>query len=262
MFCLTGDVYVAHHFGLQRSLTSTSLGRELVMISMGLEAKKVSLHKKLLLSRCECFKAAFENGRFVKGQTQEIEIEEDDLEVFNLFVNWLYCDWTPSEKCFKSEEGLKMCRPLFAFTERHLLPAEVNSAAVDPIKRSYNNLRETTTENVFLFPGLIQVAFLDMREASPMRLMLLDMARHQLQQITRNNYQKAEQKPPVDRLTESITSWSLCHPVPNLERYQIEFLSRDKSGKPTQDLGDGSEENDPNSDVSYRPIAQGGISTH
>lgn len=48
------------------------------------------VHKNLLIEKSSFFKAAFENMRFKEGVDQKMELVEEDEEVFDLFVRWLY----------------------------------------------------------------------------------------------------------------------------------------------------------------------------
>ncbi|KAF5876314.1 putative btb poz domain containing protein [Botrytis fragariae] len=67
------------------------LGNELVQIIVGPELKEFFAHKTLIRSTCDFFDKAF-NGRFKEGIENKMLLPEDDPEVFEIFVNWMYSE--------------------------------------------------------------------------------------------------------------------------------------------------------------------------
>ena len=61
----------------------------MVDIFVGAERKKFHLHRDLLCDRSDYFTACFA-GNFKEAQQKELFLPEDDIEVFDLFVRWLY----------------------------------------------------------------------------------------------------------------------------------------------------------------------------
>ncbi|TEY87453.1 hypothetical protein BOTCAL_0002g00620 [Botryotinia calthae] len=70
-------------------LTSSRLGNEFVQIIVGPELKEFFVHKTLIRSSCDFFERAF-NGRFGEGIENKMLLPEDDPEVFEIFINWMY----------------------------------------------------------------------------------------------------------------------------------------------------------------------------
>jgi len=60
-----------------------------VTILVGPEAKAFSLSKKILCSSSAYFAAAFE-GNFQEGITQTLNLEEDDVDSFELLIQYIY----------------------------------------------------------------------------------------------------------------------------------------------------------------------------
>ena len=61
----------------------------MVDIFVGAERTKFHLHRDLLCSRSDYFRACFV-GDFKEAQQRELSLPEDDAESFDLFVTWLY----------------------------------------------------------------------------------------------------------------------------------------------------------------------------
>ncbi|TGO12207.1 hypothetical protein BTUL_0092g00070 [Botrytis tulipae] len=70
-------------------LTAILLGNELVQIIVGPELKEFFVHKTLIRSTCDFFERAF-NGKFKEGIENKMYLPEDDPEIFDIFVNWMY----------------------------------------------------------------------------------------------------------------------------------------------------------------------------
>ncbi|TGO64320.1 hypothetical protein BOTNAR_0089g00090 [Botryotinia narcissicola] len=70
-------------------LTAILLGNELVQIIVGPELKEFFVHKALIRSTCDFFDKAF-NGRFKEGIENKMHLPEDNPEIFEIFVNWMY----------------------------------------------------------------------------------------------------------------------------------------------------------------------------
>ena len=61
----------------------------MVDIFVGAQKTKFHLHRDLLCSRSDYFRACFE-GDFKEAQQDELYLPEDNIESFELFVTWLY----------------------------------------------------------------------------------------------------------------------------------------------------------------------------
>lgn len=61
----------------------------MVDVFVGTERKKFHLHRDLLCDRSEYFKACF-GGEFTEAKKKELHLPEDNIDGFELFVEWLY----------------------------------------------------------------------------------------------------------------------------------------------------------------------------
>jgi hypothetical protein len=59
-------------------------------------AKKFHVHKDVICHYSEYFRAAF-NGRWIEAE-EDVKLEDIDVEVFELFVHWLYAQELPRWK--------------------------------------------------------------------------------------------------------------------------------------------------------------------
>ncbi len=69
-----------------------ALGTDFVTLFLGQQAKKFTVHRKLLCDRSELFFKAFCG----QGTSSVIRLPEHDAESFNALINWLYRDWLPA----------------------------------------------------------------------------------------------------------------------------------------------------------------------
>ncbi|KAL8759125.1 MAG: hypothetical protein Q9199_001007 [Rusavskia elegans] len=79
---------------LTRSLPSVpgpfmGLTDEVVTVLVGLEETPFHIHKGLLCSKSEYFRAAFE-GSFKEATEKKIHLEEDDPIIFQHYAVWIY----------------------------------------------------------------------------------------------------------------------------------------------------------------------------
>lgn len=89
--------------------------------------KAFPIHKNYICHYSPYFEAAF-NGRFIEGETQEMDIDEVEPRIFGIFVTWLY------SQTIKDEDGNipapeKIVR-LWIFADRILCPRLQNQAIV------------------------------------------------------------------------------------------------------------------------------------
>ncbi|KAI4641159.1 hypothetical protein J4E93_008037 [Alternaria ventricosa] len=66
---------------------------EIVTIFIGPEKKRYNIHKDIICHHSEYFRAAF-NGRW-KESDEGVTLEDVEVDVFNLFVHWLYAEEIP-----------------------------------------------------------------------------------------------------------------------------------------------------------------------
>ncbi|ESZ89625.1 hypothetical protein SBOR_9992 [Sclerotinia borealis F-4128] len=67
-----------------------TLGLELVTVQVGEEKRKFVLHKQLICDSVQDFRGAFSAGGFKESVESSIDMPEDEPEVFEHFVHWLY----------------------------------------------------------------------------------------------------------------------------------------------------------------------------
>jgi BTB/POZ domain len=88
----------------------------MVLVKVGAKEVTFQLHKSILCDISTFFTAAF-TGQFLEATENIVKMPEEDVEVFNLFVNWLYgCYHTPDIKDNETssinsvmQELLKLC---------------------------------------------------------------------------------------------------------------------------------------------------------
>ncbi|KAH7389503.1 hypothetical protein DE146DRAFT_791525 [Phaeosphaeria sp. MPI-PUGE-AT-0046c] len=78
------------------SLGST-LQSEVVVVEIGTERQRYHVHKTLLVHHSEYFAKALE-GPWTEAHTRVITLADIEAGVFNIFVQWLYCQQLPSGK--------------------------------------------------------------------------------------------------------------------------------------------------------------------
>jgi len=85
------------------------LGTETVNLYVGPEKKKFVVHKHLLTAQSKYFNGAF-NRNFKEASEGSIFLEEDDPEVVDLLVVWLYRGSLPraSEKVRYGDGGFSL----------------------------------------------------------------------------------------------------------------------------------------------------------
>lgn len=73
-------------------LTSDSMEQPLVIVFVGTgdKMKGWNIHKNLLTTHSPFFGAALKEGRFLKGVTQTVDLEEADPAAFSHVVEWVY----------------------------------------------------------------------------------------------------------------------------------------------------------------------------
>ncbi len=92
--CAEAIAQVGHfHFRAYASVLLMSfsrlLSKEMVDVFVGPERKQFHLHKDLLCDRSSYFQKAFE-GDFKESRENSMDLAEDEVAAFELFVDWLY----------------------------------------------------------------------------------------------------------------------------------------------------------------------------
>lgn len=86
------NIHIANkHYSKINGLTAAA-GDTLVkiVVGKGKDSKAYNLSKRNLTSVSDYFKAAF-MGDWIEGETQTLNLEEEDSVIFDLIVQWIYC---------------------------------------------------------------------------------------------------------------------------------------------------------------------------
>ncbi|KAI4919366.1 hypothetical protein J4E90_001499 [Alternaria incomplexa] len=76
----------------------TAAKGEIVTIFIGPEKKRYNIHKDVICHHSEYFRTAY-NGRW-KESDEGVTLEDIEVEVFNIFVHWLYAQTLPNRPQF------------------------------------------------------------------------------------------------------------------------------------------------------------------
>jgi hypothetical protein len=106
-----------------------------------------TVHKGLLCFYSSYFQAAF-NSVFVEGQTDEIDLsEEEDADVFKRFVFWLYRGTFDRDEAWSFEQKIR----LWAFGDRRIVPL-LQNLVLDEIRSEIVQTATVPTEKLdFLY---------------------------------------------------------------------------------------------------------------
>ncbi|KAI4612467.1 hypothetical protein J4E80_007201 [Alternaria sp. BMP 0032] len=115
---------------------------EIVTIFIGPEKKRYNIHKDIICHHSEYFRTAF-NGRW-KESDEGVTLEDVEVDVFNVFVHWLYAQKIPAH----SKPLLEIAVPAIIYTDT---PRERRSA-------SKLLLRACVFGDRFLSPGFHRLA--------------------------------------------------------------------------------------------------------
>ncbi|KAF4627803.1 hypothetical protein G7Y89_g10347 [Cudoniella acicularis] len=85
----------------------------------------IPIHKNFICYYSLYFEAAL-NNNFVEGQTQEVQLDDVDHEVFNLFVTWIYGQKIRSSESEKLD--INIILNLWLLADRLLVPKLQNEA--------------------------------------------------------------------------------------------------------------------------------------
>jgi len=83
---------------------------------VGAEKRSFSIHKNLLCNAAPYFKAALDGG-FAESKSQVLELPEDDEEVFERFVLWLYTNKLLEENQTMEDVSWEILLGLYIFGE-------------------------------------------------------------------------------------------------------------------------------------------------
>jgi hypothetical protein len=82
------------------------------------------VHKNTICNKSPFFAAAFDNGNFIKGQTQAMSLEDIEGEVFDLSIELIYTDKIKDPY----ETPLMLLAKVWTLGERFLMPVLQNAA--------------------------------------------------------------------------------------------------------------------------------------
>ena len=80
---------------------------DIVDLHVGTSKTSFRVHKDQLCEASAFFKAAFGNDHFREGQTKEMTLQDDDAQIFELFIQWIYKD-KPALTYLQEEESGKI----------------------------------------------------------------------------------------------------------------------------------------------------------
>ncbi|KAF9693833.1 hypothetical protein EKO04_008115 [Ascochyta lentis] len=66
-------------------------------VLVGKECKRFVVHESLLIHYSDFFRAAL-TGKFAEATDKTVKLEEDDAEIFEFFVHWLYYNRCPDDE--------------------------------------------------------------------------------------------------------------------------------------------------------------------
>ncbi|KAL9620200.1 MAG: hypothetical protein Q9160_005209 [Pyrenula sp. 1 TL-2023] len=158
-------------------INSESRGTETVTIFVGPEEKPYLLHKNLLITRCEYFRAAFGNGRrFTEGRTSEMKFPENDPAAFDLFVHWIYSASLPTLTDFPSPyKGILALSHFYIFADMILLPDSLKPK-IFALTRQLCGLCRTSDNTHFKAVVRFALHDIDIADYPELRALLLDFA--------------------------------------------------------------------------------------
>jgi BTB/POZ domain len=148
------------------------LEREIVHIKVGKSLQDYGVHKDLICGISPYFKAAFTSG-FQECESGAMKLETIEVEVFDLFYNWLYNQSlgdTGGEK-FSSHSQRDLLQ-LYVFADMIQIPTLKNVALCG----AYEVIMLSNTSTGFSLPldSLVYV-WENTVESSPLRQMMLDL---------------------------------------------------------------------------------------
>lgn len=132
-----------------------SRGIEIAKVLVGTDEKEYTIHKDLLCKSSAFFERALD-GHFSEAQTKTIRLPEDEPDIFNILVDWLYTgSCTFDDKCYALLEAQRhtpvdLCwLKVYRMADRMLLPG-LQYIAVARIKYTFNSNRPFIPSNAFI----------------------------------------------------------------------------------------------------------------
>lgn len=147
-----------------------SLFETIVHVDVGPEPVRFAIHKGLLCSRSEFFRAAL-TGNFQEAEDQVVTLDDEDPEIFRRFNAWLYTDMV-AEGAELQVTFLRALFDLYVFAEKRIIP-DLQNAVIDAIIRvnarvttitrveNFNRVWEQTAETSALHRLLVDSIFFD-----------------------------------------------------------------------------------------------------
>ena len=134
-----------------------------VFVDVGPKQIRYAIHKGLLCSRSDYFKAAL-TGNFSEAADQVVTSDDEDPDTLRTFNAWLYTD------VLVEDAGPDMIQwsflfKIYVFAEKRIRPL-LQNAAIDEIIRAH--------EKDFIPPEEIRHAWARTAETSPLRKLLVD----------------------------------------------------------------------------------------
>lgn len=181
------------------------LSGETVRIKVGKadEQKSFILHKGILSFYSGYFKSAL-NSEFIEGQTDEIDLPEEDVQTFRHFIFWLYRGTL--RRSITTRTILKMSR-LWVFGDRRNIPLLQNSV-LDEMRDIIKNATKQ-----WLLPGVMELSFVynNTTPDSALRRFIVDVAHRTMSPTTVRppsiDHPQWNAEALQDMLAAALTGW-------------------------------------------------------
>lgn len=138
----------------------------MVTVHVGEQRHQFLIHKELLCHHSSFFRATFQ-GSFIEASSGNVELPDDDVEVFKIFESWLY---TGSVGLMSNVAGHQPSK----LVKLYILADKIEIPAIQ--KETLETLRERAVRNLDLCdPDTIHLAFENTPPGSPLRRLLVDV---------------------------------------------------------------------------------------
>lgn len=136
------------------------------MVTVNVQGHKFYIHRHLLCSRSSYFRACFD-GKFKEAEDKVFNLPDDDVEVFKLFIDWLY--GAPVKKC--GPEDLASFLALLVFSEKICLEFLQNET-MNQVRGFYRTCDPDSPVSI----RTIQYVYENTVSTSPLRYFIVSLA--------------------------------------------------------------------------------------
>lgn len=136
----------------------------IVFVDVGPDQIRYGIHKGLLCSRSDFFRAAL-TGKFRETEDQVVTLDDEDSDTFRIFNAWLYTGVLMEDPDPKDTPWSLLVN-IYVFAEKRIIPL-LQNAAIDEILRAHKKTSIPTEQ--------IRHAWTSTAETSPLRRLLVDL---------------------------------------------------------------------------------------